>query len=144
MDEFSETPKDTIIPSLETLGGRVVDVDEAAGRCRLEFNPTPSMCNPYGYVQGGFVAAMLDDACGVTAFLCAGRRRFTTGHMNVDFLAGVRPGHMLTAEAELVRNGARQCVVDARLMRDGTLLARGTCHQIYMDTRRITGDGKDE
>ena len=47
---------------IETLKGRVVDVDTDAGLCVMEFDIGQELCHSTNIVQGGIVTAMLD-AC---------------------------------------------------------------------------------
>lgn len=47
---------------IDTLRGRVVDVDTAEGVCVMEFDIGEELCHSTNIVQGGIVTAMLD-AC---------------------------------------------------------------------------------
>lgn len=47
--------------AFQTLGGRIVRVDPDAGIAEVAFHATEAFANPMGHVQGGFLAAMLDD-----------------------------------------------------------------------------------
>jgi acyl-coenzyme A thioesterase PaaI-like protein len=65
-----------------TLGIAIQHVDAETGTIEVEFQARPEFTNPIGHVQGGFLAAMLDDTMGpaVAATLAAGassRRRST-------------------------------------------------------------------
>jgi acyl-coenzyme A thioesterase PaaI-like protein len=59
-----------------TLGMRITRVDADAGVVEAEFEGKPEFTNPVGNVQGGILAAMLDDSMG-PALACqlAARRR---------------------------------------------------------------------
>ena len=61
------------VPSLKTLNGSFLDMNVEKQVGRVRFEPTADMCNPRGVVQGGFITAMLDDAAGVTCFVCSQR-----------------------------------------------------------------------
>lgn len=125
------------VPSLKTLNGSFLGLDEEKQVGRIRFEPTADMCNPHGVVQGGFVTAMLDDAAGLTCFACS-QRHFTTSSLNVDFFYGAKPGEPVIATSNIVRMGLRQAVLDAELVResDGKLLARATIHQTFLDTQK--------
>ena len=49
-------------PCTETLGMRLVGVDQANMVSRFEFEARQDFANPTGAIQGGFIAAMLDEA----------------------------------------------------------------------------------
>lgn len=125
------------VPSLETLNGSFLDVDEEKQQGRLRFEPTADMCNPHGYVQGGFVTAMLDDVAGMCCFVMT-KRHFTTSNLSVDFFLGTKPDEPVIASAKIVRTGLRRAVIDAELRNESTgeLLARGTIYQTFLDTKK--------
>ena len=49
-------------PCSDTLGMRLAAVDQDAQRIRMDFDVSASFANPTGAVQGGFIAAMMDEA----------------------------------------------------------------------------------
>ena len=125
------------VPSLETLNGSFLEMNEEEQYGKLRFEPTKDMCNPRGLIQGGFVTAMLDDAGGMTCFILT-KREFTTSNLNVDFFYGANPDEPVIATAKLTRIGLRQAIVDAELVResDNKLLARATIYQTFLDTQK--------
>lgn len=112
-------------PAGVLLGARLVELDSAAGTVRLSFDAKPAFCNPAGSVQGGFVAAMLDEAAGICAIAHAGRRvTVPTLEFKVSFIAAARPGPLF-ALAHVIRMGGRIAFVEADLHDPtGSLLAR--------------------
>ena len=56
-------------PVAELLGWKLVDQDAERGWVRIEFDAKPIFRNPAGYIQGGIVAAMLDDTMGPAALV---------------------------------------------------------------------------
>jgi len=107
------------------LGACLVELDSAGGTVRIAFDAKPEFCNPGGSVQGGFVAAMLDETVGICAIAHAGRRvSMPTLEFKVSFIAAARPGP-LTAVAHVVRMGRRIAFAEADLLDSaGSLLAR--------------------
>ena len=59
----------------ELLGWDMLDFDTAKGWVKIGFETGPQFRNGSGFVQGGFVAAMLDDTMG-PAVLVASEGRF--------------------------------------------------------------------
>lgn len=51
-------------PAAATLGWELVDIAPDEGTIALRFEAGPHLLNPAGTVQGGFLAAMLDDTLG--------------------------------------------------------------------------------
>ncbi|OHB31796.1 MAG: phenylacetic acid degradation protein [Phenylobacterium sp. RIFCSPHIGHO2_01_FULL_69_31] len=114
-------------PCAELLGWEVVEVRPADGWIRLRFEGRPEFVNPAGYIQGGFLAAMLDDTMGPAMFVYSEGRLFTpTIEMHVSFLAPARPGP-LYGEGQVVQAGRSIAFLEGRLMDlSGTVIARAT------------------
>ena len=51
-------------PAADTLGWELLAIDPDAGTIEVAFAATDAFLNPAGTVQGGFLAAMLDDTLG--------------------------------------------------------------------------------
>jgi uncharacterized protein (TIGR00369 family) len=71
-------------PCAKTLGIEFAAIDGERGTAEVKFEAKPEFLNPAGNVQGGFLAAMLDDTMGpaLTATLDAGA---PTVNLNVQF-----------------------------------------------------------
>src|SRR5215471_12566130 len=80
-------------PAAETLGWEFVDADIEAGTIEVAFTANRSLTNPMGNVQGGFVAAMLDDTLGPALAATLGPGKFAvTLELKVNFLRPSREG----------------------------------------------------
>lgn len=114
-------------PCAELLGWEVVDARPADGWIRIRFDARPEFLNPAGYIQGGFLAAMLDDTMGPAMFVFSEGRLFTTTiEMHVSFLSPARPGP-LYGEGQVVQAGKSIAFLEGKLTDlSGTLLARAT------------------
>jgi len=51
-------------PAAQLLGWKVLEAEPVSGRIRVQFEATAAFTNPLGKVQGGFLAAMLDETLG--------------------------------------------------------------------------------
>jgi uncharacterized protein (TIGR00369 family) len=111
----------------QTLGLRILDARPEAGWVRVGFEASPAFCNAAGTIQGGFLAAMLDDAMGPAVLIASGAALYpTTIDMTVSFLAPARPGP-LVGEASVVRLGRTIGFLEARLMDgEGVVVAKAT------------------
>jgi uncharacterized protein (TIGR00369 family) len=92
-------------PAAVLLGWELVTVDPEAGTVEMSFTATEQFLNPFGAVQGGLLAAMLDDTLGpaLVATLGPGESAPTTD-LHVQFLRPARPGR-LVGRGRIVRKG---------------------------------------
>jgi uncharacterized protein (TIGR00369 family) len=125
-------------PCAELLGWEVVDARPADGWIRVRFEGRPQFCNPAGFIQGGFLAAMLDDTMGPAMFIFGEGRVFTpTIDLHVSFLSPARPGP-LYGEGQVVQAGKSIALLEGRLMDlSGTLVARGTASARLVAAERM-------
>ena len=81
-------------PCARTLGAQLVGIEP--GLVRMRFDARPDFCNGMGNVQGGFLAAMLDDSMGPALFtLLDGGQFAPTLEMKVSFLRAAKPGPVI-------------------------------------------------
>ena len=82
LDRFS-TP-----PCAKLLGLDILEAEREGGRVKVTFTALPEFCNAAGNVQGGFLAAMLDDCMGPAILIATDAAAFpSTIDLNVQFLA---------------------------------------------------------
>jgi uncharacterized protein (TIGR00369 family) len=114
-------------PCAELLGWELVEARPADGWIRMRFEGRQEFTNPAGFIQGGFLAAMLDDTMGPAMFVYSEGRLFTpTIEMHVSFLAPARPGP-LYGEGQVVQAGKSIAFLEGKLMDlSGTVIARAT------------------
>lgn len=114
-------------PCARTLGWRLIAADEATGMVEVEMLGRPEFCNPGGHVQGGFLAAMLDDTLGPTVLVkTGGTHHGATIDLSVSFLAPARPGRFV-GTGRLVQLGRTIAFLEGELSdADGLLVARAT------------------
>lgn len=114
-------------PCAELLGWELVEARPADGWVRVRFAGRPEFANPAGFIQGGFLAAMLDDTMGPAMFVYSEGRMFTpTIELHVSYLAPARPGP-LYGEGQVVQAGKSIAFLEGRLMDlSGTVVARAT------------------
>lgn len=92
-------------PAAELLGFELVEVDPDQGTIEVSFTAREQFLNPVGLVQGGFLAAMLDDTLGPALVATLGPGEFApTTDLHVQFLRPVRPGR-LVGRGRIVRRG---------------------------------------
>jgi len=114
-------------PCGETLGWELLEARPADGWIRIRFEGRREFTNPAGFIQGGFLAAMLDDTMGPAMFVYSEGRLFTpTIEMHVSFLTPARPGP-LYGEGQVLQAGKSIAFLEGKLMDlSGTVIARAT------------------
>ena len=101
--------------------GKTLDIrlaEAGDGRVVLEASPDVNVYNPMGTVHGGFVATMLDFACGyaVLSKLAAGQS-FTTIELKIAYHRAItRDTGVLRAEGKVITAGRRVAFTEARLV----------------------------
>ena len=122
-------------PTAEILGQEILEIDSAAGRVKMKFQPIAACRNPMGNIQGGIVVAMLDDAAAFAAIVKSGKRiGIPTIELKTSFFAPAKAGVPLFAEGRCLRLGKRIAFMEADLFDEaGTLLARLTTSAIPLE-----------
>ena len=94
---------------------------------RVRYAARKSFCNPMGHIQGGLLAAMLDDAMGPALFtLLEEGQSAPTLEIKVSFLRPARPG-TLFGEGRVVQRGRSVAFLEGTLAdEDGTPVASAT------------------
>jgi len=130
-----ETP-----PAAALLGWKALSLEP--GRVRVRYLARPEFGNPQGAVQGGFLAAMLDDAMGPALFTTLSAGQFApTIEMKVNFLRPARPGPLI-AEGRVVHQTRSLAFLEGRLStEDGDLVATATATARIMTTAAESRDG---
>ncbi|MDG1691490.1 MAG: PaaI family thioesterase [Alphaproteobacteria bacterium] len=114
-------------PSSAHLGLELLAVDRERGMVEMAFNASDALCNKWGGIQGGNVAAMLDDAMAFAIGLNLDWGQISpTLELKVSMMAPARPGR-LYATGRVVRRGRSVGFVEGELYNDeGQLLAAGS------------------
>jgi uncharacterized protein (TIGR00369 family) len=109
------------------LGLELLGVSKEAGMAEMMFHATDRLCNKWGGVQGGMVAAMLDDAMAFAIGLNLDWGQISpTLEIKVSMMSPVRPGPVY-ALGRVLRRGRSVGFVDGELRdSEGTLLATGS------------------
>lgn len=113
-------------PAAVLLGWRLVDLNIEEKTIKLAFEAKPEFLNPMGNIQGGILAAMLDDTMGpLVAAVTNGETFGTTVDLNVKFIRPVKPGPV-SATAQITNMGQRIAFLEGKLFDSSEkLCARG-------------------
>jgi uncharacterized protein (TIGR00369 family) len=114
-------------PCARLLGWRLIDARPKDGWIRVGFQAKAEFANPAAFIQGGFLAAMLDDTMGPAVFVMTEGALYTTSiDFNVSFLAPAKVGPLF-GEGQVIQLGKRIGFVEAKLTdAAGVLIARAT------------------
>ena len=118
----------------ELLGWEALLIEP--GHIRVRYTARESFYNPMGRVQGGFLAAMLDDAMGPALFTLLEEGQFApTLEMKVSFLRAARAGTLI-ADGRVVHKGRSIAFVGGELRtEDGQLVATSTATLRIVSTK---------
>ena len=125
-------------PCSDTLGMRLVEVEQDAKRIRMAFDVSESFANPTGAVQGGFITAMLDEAIS-TCIIIASNVTMTapTLEMKTSYLRRLMPGKAFV-DARIVKLGRSAAFSEAECFdADGKLVATATATALPMPFKRF-------
>jgi uncharacterized protein (TIGR00369 family) len=114
-------------PVAELLGFRLIEIDPDEGTIEVAFTATEQFLNPAGTVQGGMLAAMLDDTLGPALVATLGDGEWApTTDLHVQFQKPAHPGE-LRAHGRIVRRGSQIAFMAGELRDpDGELVATAT------------------
>lgn len=120
-----------------TLGWGLIEVDPDAGTIEVAFTADDRFLNPQGVVQGGFLAAMLDDTLGPGLVATLEPDQFaTTADLHIQFLAPARPGR-LVGRGRIIRRGSNLAFLAGELVdATGTVVAVATATAAVRRTGR--------
>lgn len=134
----------SVPPAAITLGARDRSADPGSGVARLTFDAPANLANIMGYVQGGFVAGMLDSSMGLAmrSVLPDGVTA-PTMEMKISYLRPAPIGRLIGL-GRVIHVGGSVAFLDGELQDDqGQVLAIATStvklqkgHQPAKDTRQ--------
>jgi len=109
------------------LGFKLLEADPEAQTIRIEFQARNEFTNPIGNIQGGFLAAMLDDTLGPALVQTLGPGQFApTLEIKISFLKAAKPG-VLVGQGRVVKKGKRVAYLSGELLdATGEIVATAT------------------
>jgi uncharacterized protein (TIGR00369 family) len=113
------------------LGWELKSVDPDAGTIEIAFLATEQFLNPAGVVQGGLLAAMLDDTLGPALVATLGADEWApTLNLSVQFVRPARPGTLL-GRGRVVNRGKDVALLAGELTDpEGKLVATATASAV--------------
>ena len=90
----------------------------------LGLRATAPHCNSRGFVHGGLISALADNAMGLACGRRTGQPGMVTVSLSVDFLAAAMKGQWLEFDTVFVKPGSTLCFAQAFVTADGQPCAR--------------------
>ena len=120
-DKFAKSAYGDLIQS------EVLDYDVDTGTSRMRFVAPEIFCSPRGVLQGGFVAAFIDDVIGLPVLVKSGATLLPiTLELSISYLRPVKPGALI-GTARIVKMGRSVAFLEAELTDEaGEVLAKAT------------------
>jgi uncharacterized protein (TIGR00369 family) len=110
----------------KTLGIEFTAIDGERGTIEVRFEAKPEFLNPAGHVQGGFLAAMLDDTMGPALVATLDASEFApTVNLNVQFHRPAKVG-ALKGIGRVVMRGKEICQLSGELLQNDKIVATAT------------------
>ncbi len=114
----------------QTLGIEFQHIDAEVGAVEVSLQGKPEFTNPAGHIQGGFLAAMLDDTMGPALAATLRQAQFApTLNLNISFHRPAVVGP-LQGKGRVVRRGKDVCFLAGELYQNGELVASATATAI--------------
>ena len=103
----------SISPSSLWLRGTLLEVEEGYGV--ISYQVRKEMTNPFGTIQGGIMAALIDDTMGLAFLSLNNEYLFTTTNLHVNYLFGAKEGEQVIVKAQVVRIGKKISNIECKV-----------------------------
>lgn len=118
-------------PIFVDMGGEVVNIDLEKPEVTLRFPVQERYENPMGYMQGGIIATIADNALGMLSFLVAFVN--VTKEMNIRYVRPIKGIPHVLATARVVSQDEKGLHLTADVRDEaGKLLARAKSHHVFL------------
>jgi acyl-coenzyme A thioesterase PaaI-like protein len=108
----------------------------AEDRIVLGLRAGPAHTNSRGFVHGGLISALADNAMGLSCSrILGGDTRLLTASLTVDFLGVANIGQWLEFDTVFVKPGSRLCFTQAFVTADGQPCARANA--VFSTVRKV-------
>ena len=113
-----------------TLGAKFIEINTEAGTIQMEFDGKEAFTNPTGNIQGGFLAAMLDDTMGPALVATLKASEFApTIDLNIQFFKPAKVGK-IQAFGKIEKKGKTICYLSGELRQNDKVIAKATASAI--------------
>jgi acyl-coenzyme A thioesterase 13 len=130
MQEFiGQHMSESVSPVGRWLNGRLIDIQKTS--MEVEYIVREDMTNPMRALHGGMAATILDDIVGTLVYTMGKEFAFVSVNLNCDFLHTAKLGDMISAKAQVVREGKNIIHVEGQIHdTEGRIIAKCTSNLI--------------
>ena len=133
-NELNKPITKSVSPSSLWMKGTLLEVDE--GSAAISYEIRKEMTNPLGTIQGGIMAALIDDTMGLAFYTLFQQNMFTTTNLNVNFLFGAREGEIVTVKANVVRMGKKITNIECKVYNEkGDIITTATSNLVVTSVK---------
>lgn len=126
----------SISPSTLLLGGTLRHI--GVGETWVDYPIKHELTNPIGMIQGGFLAAIIDDTIGIAFFSMEPKYMFTTTNLNVNYLFGAQKGEIVRAKANVIRMGKKIANFECKVFNSkGEVIASSTANLVVTTVKAM-------
>lgn len=123
----------------QTFGARILEMEPENGTISMAYDVGTAFTNPMGGIQGGILAALLDDTMSLALWATLDKNETApTLELKINFIAPAVPGEF-NGRGRIVSKGKKVCVLEGELRQNGNLVARSTATALI---HRKVSDGK--
>ncbi|PKP77489.1 MAG: phenylacetic acid degradation protein [Alphaproteobacteria bacterium HGW-Alphaproteobacteria-3] len=124
-------------PASRYLGLEILEADKDSRRVKVAFNAGPDLCNMWGGIQGGMVAAMLDDVMSLAVGLDLEWGQISpTLELKVSMLNAARPGRII-GTGRVIKRGKSVGFIEGELADEaGKILATGSSTATFVTLKK--------
>jgi uncharacterized protein (TIGR00369 family) len=119
----------SVSPSSLWLRGTLLEVEE--GEVSISYRIRKEMTNPVGSIQGGVMAALIDDTMGLAFYTLFLEHMYTTTNLNIDYLFAAKEDDTVIVKAKVVRIGKKIANIECKVYnQDGGVITTATSNLV--------------
>ncbi|MDP1625937.1 PaaI family thioesterase [Parvibaculum sp.] len=125
-------------PASRYLGLEIIEADREKRYVKVAFNASADLCNMWGGIQGGMVAAMLDDVMSLAVGLDLEWGQISpTLELKVSMLNPARPGRII-GTGQVIKRGKSVGFIEGELTDEasGKLIATGSSTATFVTLKK--------
>ena len=133
--EFASAPENSGLsvppPSFREMEGRFIEYEYRKALV-CSFPVKEKYLNPMGVMQGGFIAAAIDNTMGPLSYLTA-KKGAVTLNLSLNYIRGIREGDVLKVKAWVKSRGLSSMYIQAEATgSNGKLIADAYCQVLIL------------
>jgi len=128
-NELNKPITKSVSPSSLWLKGTLLEVEE--GYASISYRIRKEMTNPVGSIQGGVMAALIDDTMGLAFYTLFQENMFTTTNLNINYLFGAKENELVIVKANVVRIGKKIANIECKVYNEkGGIITTATSNLV--------------